>query len=530
MTRPDDEAEDRGAGSEAWSGRDPAEPTAEGRDADVAFMREFMASFQEHNVDPDIEFTLVEDAGRPDIAERAKELGHQIARELAASGPQGWARLNAVFALTTVAEVAQVFFSDDQERSVRIQPTAGVLELVRQQRQLSAQLTAGPWWRFVLTLSNAGEMEVDYDYGDEPFPDDQLFAPEIYRADLEAYPRDSLPVWLAAYVGHGGRQSRPAREAVAQARADREAGVRAVLSEGDFPAFPVMWSRWAVLAAAFVAVGSQWGPRILPALGWFEGVKRGGSTLYVLPGGRGVLSGGVWDAPELDATYNGGEPMPTLYAGAPEWVANPVLNSRAANGLLSFCYWWEGGNWYRGESSTADQLSDAVPGIWTTDTVVQVVSKLVAEQPTDRQRQAATALVSAAELGVVTRGILADVFGDIESFDVDSAFYQLVMAGVAVTLPEPMPAEAAISLVRQYILDQGMDTGGYPLEELRAERTTVGWMVFVPTRPGEISIGRAIFYIADDGVLEQSSSSVAPSVYITEFEQRFRQRHGSVRT
>jgi hypothetical protein len=38
-------------------------------------------------------------------------------------------------------------------------------------------------------------------------------------------------------------------------------------------------------------------------------------------------------------------------------------------------------------------------------------------------------------------------------------------------------------------------------------------MVFVPTEPGEISIGRAIFYIADDGVLEQSSSSVAPSVY-----------------
>lgn len=525
MTRPDDEAENRGASDDAGSGGGPDEPTA--GDAEDAFMRQFMTSFQEHSDDPDVEFTLVEDEGS-DIAERAKQLNHQIARELAASGPQGWARLNAVFAMTTAAEVAQVVFADDQERSVRIQPTEAVLALAREQRQLSAELSDGPWWRLVLTLTNAGEIEVDYDYGDEPFPDDQLFPPEIYRADLEVYPRETLPVWLAAYCGHAGRQSRTAQEAAVQARADREAGVRGALSERDFPAFPVMWSRWAVMAAAFVAAGSQWGPRVLPALGWFEGAKRSGSTLYVLPGGRAVLSGGVWNAPELDATYNDGEPMPAFFAGAPEWVANPVLNPRAANGLLSFCYWWENGNWYRGESAPADQLSDAVPGIWTADTVAEVITGLVAEQPTDQQRAAVTTLVSAAEVGVVTRDTLVDVFGDDGSFDVDSALYQLTMAGVAMSLPEPMAADEAISRVRQYIQDRGMDTSGYPLDELRADRISVGWMVYVPTEPGEISIGRALFYIADDGVLEQSSSSVAPSVYIAEFEQRFQQRHGSV--
>jgi hypothetical protein len=141
-----------------------------------------------------------------------------------------------------------------------------------------------------MTLSSSGEIEVDFDYGDEPFPDEQLFPAEVYRADLEAYPRQVLPTWLAAYVGHGERQSRPAQLAALQARADRAAGVRGVLSQQEFPAFPLMSARWAVIAAAFIAAGSQWGPRVLPALGWFEGAKAFG--IYrrfraALPGAAG---------------------------------------------------------------------------------------------------------------------------------------------------------------------------------------------------------------------------------------------------
>ncbi|MBF6211561.1 hypothetical protein IU433_19150 [Nocardia puris] len=455
-------------------------------------------------------------------------MNHRIARELAALGPAGWHRVQAVFVCTAPAQVAEVIFFDEQDRSVRAQPGDQVLALVREQRDLSARLSDGPWWRLLITLTKEGSLEVDYDYGDEPFPDDQLFPPEVYRADLEVYPRDSLPVWLAAYIGNDGRQSRTAQQAAAQARADRAEGVKAEPSWDDFPAMPVMWARWAVLAAAFVAAGSQWGPRVLPSLGWFEGAKRGGSTLYVLPGGRAVLSGGVWNAPELDAVYNGGEPMPGIYAGAPEWVANPVLNPRAANGLLSFCYWWEGGKWYRGESPTADQLSDAVPGVWTEETVIDVVCGLLVDQVRAQRRGAVADLVTAAEVGLATRATLADVFGDDGTYDIDSAFYQLTMAGVTMTLPEPMPEDDAIEYVRRFAADAELDTSGYPLEQLRAERISVGWMVYVPTEPGEIAIGRAIFYVADDGVLEQSSSSVAPSRYIAEFEERFRRRHGSV--
>ncbi|MEV4124613.1 hypothetical protein [Nocardia sp. NPDC049707] len=542
MTRPDDEVHDNQVPDESASDRQQPN-LADEQSADHEFLREFQEAFEEANAEPDIGFTLSEStaartaagqepdrtsgAAPADPVEQAKQLGHRIARELATAGPQGWRQLDAVFALTSVAELAQIVFSDG-DRSVRVQPPEPVLDLVREHRGVSAGSAAGPWWRLLLQLSSEGHLEIDYDYGDEPFPDDQLFPAEVYLADLEAYPRDRLPVWLAAYVGHGNRQSRTPAQAAAQARADRESGVRPVVSERDFPALPTMWARWAVMAAAFVAVGSEWGPRILPALGWFEGAKRGGSTLYMLPGGRAVLSGGVWNAPALDAAYNDDAPMPDLYAGAPAWVANPVLNPRAASGLLSFCYWWEGGRWHRGESPSADQLSAAVAGIWTAETVTDVIAGMLAERPTDGQRAAVTTLVSAAEAGVVTRDTLVSVFGDDGVFDIDSALYQLVMAGAATTLPDPMPEQEAIDRVRDYVLERGLDTTGYPLDQLRADRISCGWMVYVPTAPGEISIGRAIFYIADDGVLEQSSSSIAPSRYIEEFEKRFQERNGMV--
>ncbi len=503
-----------------------SDPAAD--DPDAAFLAEFMKSFDDQEDAPDVGFSLEEATPPADPTEQAKQLSHQIARALAALGPQGWRQLEAVFVMSTSAELAQVFYADDQQRLARVQPTDEVIGLVREHRHVSAQLGDGPWWRLLLTLASTGEIEVDYDYGDEPFPDDQLFPPEVYLADLEVYPHSSLPVWLAAYVGHGDRQSRPAHIAAEQSRADREAGVRGLRSERDFPAFPIMSARWAVIAAAFVAAGSQWGPRVLPALNFFEGAKRSGSTLYALPGGRAVLSGGVWNAPELDAAYNRAAPLPRVYSGAPEWVANPVLNPRAANGLLSFCYWWEAGNWYRGESPESEHLSAAVPGIWSSETVVDVVSGLLAENPTEQQRASVATLVSAAEAGVTTRETLVGVFGDEGKFDIDSALYQLMLAGVTTTVPQQLSRAEAIARVRQFILDQDLDTTGYPLDKLRADRISVGWMVYVPTEPGEISIGRAIFYIADDGVLEQSSSSVAPSVYAVEFEQRFQQRHGSV--
>ncbi|WP_024800387.1 hypothetical protein [Nocardia sp. BMG51109] len=455
------------------------------------------------------------------------ELAQRIGSALEASGPPGWTDLTAVFALTTTAEAAEVRFSDGHGRTARIDPPAQVMALVREHRELSSRTRPGPWWRLGVRMDSTGTLLADEDYGDRPFPAGQLFAPEAYRADLERHPRERLPVWLAAYIGHGDRQHRTAAQAVARSNADRTAGVRAAVSQWEFPDLDTLWARWAVLAAAFVAAGSEQGPRMLPSLAWFEGAGRSGATLYRLPGGRAVLSGGVWNAPALDAAYNEGAPMPEFYSGAPEWVANPVLNPRVGEGLLSFCYWWQAGRWHRGESPGADELSDAVPGVWSIDTVIEVITGLLPDEPTEFRRHAVSDLVVAAEIRAVTRERMTDVFPG-EDAALDDAMYQLTLAGVVPAQPDPMPAEAAVRQVREFVTERGFDTTDYPLESLRAERVPCGWMVYSPTRPGEISLGRAVFYVADDGVLEQSSSSISPLRYVEDFQRRFDERQKAV--
>ncbi|MET8872211.1 hypothetical protein [Nocardia sp. NPDC004604] len=460
------------------------------------------------------------------MADKASELtaAEPLARALAAHAPAGWQRVDAVFALTVMHELALAVYSDGA-RAVSAAPPDMTLELARDLRAQAAASSAGPWWRMLVTLTSSGQMDVSYDYGEQPFPKDQTFAPEVYRADLETYPRDNVPVWLAAYIGHGDRQRRSPQQAAVQTRADRDGRIWAVLAESEFPPLSVMWARWATIAAAFVAAQSDRGPRMLVGTAVFEGAAGGGATLRLLPGERAVLSGGVWNAPALDAVYNGGAPMPNLYAGAPEWVADPVLNPRAGSGLLSFCYWWVAGRWYRGQSPSAAECAAAVPGVWTAGTVIEIVTGLVANRA-DNPRDAVAALVTSAEAGAVAREVLIDVFGDDGRFDIDGARYQYFLAGLLSTEPRPMPEREAISRVRDHISRPNTATTAHPPPELVAHRLDVGWMVYVPAPPGENAIEQPTYYVADDGVLELSSS-VAPADYIAEFEQRFLDRQGS---
>ncbi|MFJ9362872.1 hypothetical protein ACIRRA_00420 [Nocardia sp. NPDC101769] len=502
---------------------DPAADPVAGRPADIAPPAAEPAETSDAPGDPDPDIGFSMTAPVIDIPQRARNLAHRIAQDLFELGPQGWVRLHASFALTATGQRSRVVFSDGGDREAQRVPSPETLARVAEHRQLSAELGDGPWWRLELELTAAGELSVDHDYGDEPFPADQLFGPQDYLADLDAYPRDELPTWLAAYLRHDDRQSRSPQQAAAAARAERESGYLPVVSEDDFPDFPVLWARWAAISAAFVAVGSEWGPRVLPSFAWFEGSRRSGSSLYLLPGGRAVLSGGVWGAPELAAAYNGKAPLPRLYAGAPEWVANQVLNTRAGGGMLTFCYWWERGRWYRGESPSATELAPAVPGIWTSGTVTDVVTRLISDQPTAEQRSAVAEFVAAAERRDVTHAVLAAAFED--RGDLDAAHYQLALAGVARIGPDPLPAAEALDAVRHQIRSAGTESASYPLDSLRAERLSVGWLVYVPTDPEEVVIDRALFYVADDGVVEQATSSTPASVYLPGFEQRFHQRH-----
>lgn len=459
-----------------------------------------------------------------DIGEHARDLMHRAARALASQGPSGWRRVDAVFALTVTAEIVLAVYSDDEQRITRLRPSAEVLDLVRTHRERSAELGDGPWWRLTLGLTPSGHIEVDYDYGDEPFPVDHLFPPMAYRADLEVYPRARLPCWLAAYLNHDDRQLRSAATAAVQARADRAAEPTTV---DGLPPLPLLVARWGVLAGVAVAVGTTWGPRFLPSVGRFDTSERHGSSLYQLADDRAVLSGGVWNAPALDTAYNENAPLPQLYAGAPAWVATPTLDRRAAAGLLSFCYWWEDGRWYQGESPAADAVAVALPDVWSAAATAHAVAVLIDEHPTEPLRTAAATLVAAAEAGIVTRGTLVELLGDEGLFDVDGALFHLVLAGVTTSEGlAPMPRGEAIDRVRRHLDDAAVDATAYPSTLLRADRLSVGWMVYLPVEPGEIAIGRAIYYVADDGVLERSSSSVAPSIYIDAFERRFQERHG----
>ncbi|WP_245925224.1 hypothetical protein [Nocardia nova] len=455
-------------------------------------------------------------SGGEDLADVVDRIAAGL-RELA---PPGWQRLEASFALTVVTESA-LFVVDDGHGPVRCQVSDEVWASVRRHRQVSAELESEPWWRMVVR-ADAEDVEVVVDHGAEPFPGEQLFAPQAYLADLERYPRGRLPVWLAAYIGRGESQSRPPRAAWDGMRADRSAGVRAVPVTGELPDLRTLWARWAVLASAFVAAGSERGPRIGPSVGVFESAGHSGSTLTLLPGDRAVLSGGVWEAPALDLAYNGGGAMPNVFAGAPDWVADPVLDPRVMTGMLSFCYWWEKGRWYRGGSAPMSECAAALPAVWTADTVARVVADVVEQSSPD----AAELLVSAAQAAAVTREAIVQAVGDETEVDVAGALFQFALADLTAGAVAGISEAEALKLVRDHIRERGYDTADYPPSSLRADRISVGWMVRSPVPDNDIALDRAVFYVADDGAVERSSSSVPLSVFVTDFERRFRLRVG----
>jgi hypothetical protein len=405
-------------------------PPANGSD-EAEFMAEFERQFrQAASDDPEAiaDFTILDsppgsgEATAEDTAtaEDASLLIEPIVQQLAALGPNGWEEFSAEFAFTVTAQVAQLrFWSADRTGLVPVPQS--VADLVRRQREVAAQMPAGPWWRLLLNVTNAGETTIDYDYGDDPFPDDQLLAPEHYRSDLEAYPREHIPVWLAGYVAGPEAQSRQPHQAAAAAAEGRPA-----TATDELPPLRDLWAHWAVVSAAYAGIESEWGPRIYPGYAWYESDRRSGSTLFVLPGDRAVLSGGKWNSDLLDAAYNRGEPLPDLYAGAPAWVTDSVLNTRVRNGLLTFCYWWVNGRWYRGGTDTSDEFDVAIPLIRTPEDTVAAMTSFTGPGREDE----CEALLTAALNRTATSADVEAIFGDTPDADVATAINQLSLAGL----------------------------------------------------------------------------------------------------
>lgn len=419
-----------------FSAQDLAAQNIDGGSDDSAFMDELERQFvQAASEGPAAtsRFTIVDNplgdvdvVGLSDDALTAREATRQIesiARELAQLGPAGWEEFSAEFAFTVSSQIARLRFGPDDHEGIVPVPQS-IVELVRQQRELTAQTPAGPWWRLLLTVTNRGDITMDYDYGDDPFPDDQLVAREHYRNDLEAHPR-SLPVWLAGYLAGPAAQGRNPRQAAAAVAADTAAD-RIATATAEVPALHDLWTRLAVLSAAYVGGGSERGPRIHPGYARYDDEDRSGSTLFMLPGDRAVLSGGKWNSELLDAAYNRGEALPDLYTGAPAWVNDSVLDARNRNGLLTFCFWWENGQWYRGATDTSRELDVALPAIWTPASTVRAMTSQTGPASQDQ----CEALLATATNQTATAGDVAALFAAKPDAEVDAAANQLSLAGL----------------------------------------------------------------------------------------------------
>ncbi|MDL9937740.1 hypothetical protein QSJ18_13385 [Gordonia sp. ABSL1-1] len=236
-----------------------------------------------------------------------------------------------------------------------------------------------PWMWLRITQDRGGQPQITTFDGFVGAPPEHLLFPAAsYLSDASMAPQTPKPLWLLAHIGNRGGQLRSATAAAA-AQATPAAGA----ADAELPPLDLLWSRFAALAAVFAAVDAYHGPRMNAGTGIFRG-DLGGCTLSRLPGGRAVLSGGADHSPLMTAAYNSTTAHPDLYRGAPAWVSNIVLDDRVHAGMLSFCYWWSDGHWSRADIagpdgwSAIDEISPAVPGVWTTEITAELVRTALA--------------------------------------------------------------------------------------------------------------------------------------------------------
>ncbi|MGH3723705.1 MAG: hypothetical protein ACRDUS_06220 [Mycobacterium sp.] len=471
------------------------------------------------------QFDVVSD-DHPVADQEPKALVEQVVQSIAQAAPEGWESIHAVFSLAGGREIANIVAVVDEP--VQLPITPDIIEPIRTHRRLTVG-EQGPWLRLMFDCDNTGALQVAFDYGDKGLPVDQLLPAEAYRRDIEEFPRE-VPLWLLAYMKNTGQQLRSAAQALRDSVAVSEARV----SDDEIPSFPTLWARIGVLAAICRGSEAPIDLRVDPAFQLYIG-ENGGCTLCRLPGNRAVLSGGRNDSRLLSAAYSGTIGQPDLYRDAPAWLHNLYLDPRAERGLLSFCYWWDGEHWYRpdhpeitGEAPwrPTDEIARGIPGAWTLETTASLLTTVLTRigvELTDKNAYSATDLVRAAEARIVTERVLSRLFinGVPESFDMAEALAQLDAADLLLPSHPPIDQVTAKDRVVDFCRTNGVQ---YPLDRLVADRWDGGWQVFAPVAEGEIAIGRAIFLVADDGAVEQASTSAPPSQLAEVFARRFAQR------
>lgn len=378
----------------------------------------------------------------PDAEQAPEALVRQVAQALGQAAPADWETLHAVFSMAGGAEIAQVM-AVTPEGNVAVPVESRLIEPIRTHRRVSVG-ESGPWLRLLFACDRSGELRVSFDYGETPPPPDQLLPGDAYLRDFQEYPRNDAPVWLLAHMGNEGQQMRSA----ADARRNASSGLApALVVDDEIPPLPLLWARIAVLAAVCRGSAAADGPRCDPAYAAHNG-EGGGCLIAQLPGDRAVLSGGRIDSPLLSAAYKGELAWPDLYRGAPAWLHNLYLDPRAAAGLLSFCYWWDGAHWYRAEIPEAavlagteppwnvvDDIVRGMPGVWTTASTADLVGRALLRVGVvlpEGNAEAPVRLVRAAESVRATEAHVMELFPDgvPDGFDVAEALAQLDAAGV----------------------------------------------------------------------------------------------------
>ncbi|QLL06009.1 hypothetical protein [Mycobacterium vicinigordonae] len=471
----------------------------------------------------------------PGAGQDPKALVDQFIQTLASGAPAGWVKLHGAISMAGGEEIAQAV-AENPDGSVRIPVTSNALEPIRLHRQITAG-SAGPWLRLLFECDNSGTLRIGFDYGDNGLPADQLLSSEAYARDVRQYPRADMPLWLLAHLGNEGQQMRSAADAHHRA----SVGVGEVATADDeIPALSLLWPRIAALAAVCRGSGAPVGPRTDPSFQAHVG-DSGGCILARLPGDRAVLSGGRDDSRLLMAAYRGEIPWPDLYRGAPVWLHNLYLDPRAASGMLSFCYWWHAGHWYRAELTEAAPLLQAdppwvateeivrgVPGVWSVNSTASLITRVLGRigvEFTDHNANSPARLVRAAEAGICSAHHLSDLFanGMPQAFDMAEALSQLDAADVLLPAIPALDQATATALVHDYCRDHGFTARGYPVEQLRAARIDGGWDLYVPVAPGEIPIDATVFLVADDGVVEPTTMH-DPEKMFFDFASRFANR------
>lgn len=373
-----------------------------------------------------------------------RELVKRYVETAARNCPPDWEMLHGTISMAGDAEITQLVVTTPGGNK-EIRTSAAALDPIRMHRSLTTG-EQGPWLRLLFDCDRAGNLTVAFDYGDIEIPADQLLSGEAYLQDLENFPRQNVPVWLLAHIGNEGQQMRSA----AVARRDAGFGGEDVFNaDGELPALPLLWARIAVLTAVSRGVRAPVHLRCDPTFEFYI-TDNGGCTLATLPGNRAVLSGGSASSRLLSTAYKGFIPWPNLYRGAPAWVHDLYLDPRAGRGMLSFCYWWDGANWWRSalpETSNltidpspwtiTEEIREAVPGVWTAESTAALVNVILAAGEVDRadldpDPDAAIRLVRAADDHAVSEADLRALFvQDTPSqFDIAEAVAQLDAAAI----------------------------------------------------------------------------------------------------